>query len=975
MNRTGLGILLVLWSCTAHQSIAQQHPPLWSVYDDILGAQVYTIEAESLGGLLLGTDNGLYRFDGSSATMIPTPLDGQPVTMIVLSSEGMAWISGPDGGLHWFNQDVWQSFSTADNLSSNTITTLLTTGQVGEYWVGTSEGLDLVRFTPSGITVELSGLIGVEVLDLLMTEGGTTLAATSTDGVYARSRDEYWVPLSISGLPSRNLLGLVSSDEIYIVSQDGVCKLTTDQCDMVSTPTPVYDAFASPSGLGVLAEVGVWSVANKTFPTLETTLPWQLSSPTARGDLWIATVSGELSLVSDASSGEATVLESGVQATDAVYTRNQGLVWIDTMGQIWAGNERSAPSFIGGITDSGLLTVDPAGDVVWQIDREGAKEIIAGGTRTGNSYTFVPPLSAAARVTASAWADDTSLLIATTEGLYTLDPTAGLSLERSLTTNMQTPTHVAVVGRDVAIASERGVIQFSRLNEETAPRSVSLDASVVGLTKDPRFDPWFVATPEALYLVAEQKTIALGDAVTERLGTISGLGFVPNGHIWVSGSRGIISFSASEAIDAERVISASIQPVREGPVRYLRTHGTVGATWIHPNAIAAFDWDKETTLPAPQLSSIATDVERKTSLQFSNGPHRLTGQRLVASFSAPLGHALQGVQLQVNVANSGWFSLPRNVYSYTRDQNIGGSLLLQARFVNAHGVAGPSSTYSLYIDNPSTPLTTPILVALALLFAGLGVGLVWRTNRQHQDRIAALGAQIDEARRDTAQIAAVRDDLLGQIIPSSLHGRIGEGEADRLDVFFDASVLVCEIAEFEQLLVDIGPEDAVTVVRMLFNRIDRLLPKYHLEKVTSLGNRYLAVGGINPSGSHVDETAALALKLHQVAREVGRERDVALSLQIGLDVGQVVAGLIGQRRLRFDIWGETVSRAGSLQHRASAGQTLCSSNIRDRLSKPELCRYIDMLHAAGNQPMRVYHLEPPKSRVVQAEPSFDIASS
>jgi class 3 adenylate cyclase len=145
--------------------------------------------------------------------------------------------------------------------------------------------------------------------------------------------------------------------------------------------------------------------------------------------------------------------------------------------------------------------------------------------------------------------------------------------------------------------------------------------------------------------------------------------------------------------------------------------------------------------------------------------------------------------------------------------------------------------------------------------------------------------------------------------------------------------------------------------------------------VTSLGNRYLAVGGINPSGSHVDETAALALKLHQVAREVGRERDVALSLQIGLDVGPVVAGLIGQRRLRFDIWGETVSRAGSLQHRASAGQTLCSSNIRDRLSKPELCRYIDMLHAAGNQPMRVYHLEPPKSRVVQAEPSFDIASS
>ena len=940
----------------------------------MLGAKVHTIAAEPSGGLLLGTDHGLYRFDGSSATMIPTPLDGRPVTMIALSTEGMAWISGPDGGLHWFNHDVWQSFSTADNLSSNTITTLLTTGQAGEYWVGTTEGLDLVRFTPSGITVELSGLIGVEVRDLLLTEGGTTLAATSTDGVYARSRDEYWVPLSISGLPSRNLMGFVSSDEIYIVSQDGVCRLTTDQCDMVSTPTPVYDAFISLSGLGVLAEAGVWSLENQTRPRLETTLPWRLSSQTAQGDLWIATASGELSLVSDAASGASTLLESGVQATDAVYVRKKGLVWVDTMGQIWAGNERSAPTYKGGFTDSGLLSVNPAGDVVWQIDREGAQEIVTEGTRAGNSFAFVPPLSATANVTASAWVDDASLLVATTEGVYTLNPTAGLSLEPSLAANIQAPTHVAVVGRDLALASDRGVIELSRLNEETSPTSVSLDSPVVGLAKDPRFDPWFVATPEALYLIVGQRTIALGDAVTDWLGTISGLGFVPNGNIWVSGSRGIISFPASEAIDVERVVPSAIQPVREGPVRQLRTQGTSGVTWIHPNAIAAFDWEDETTLPIPQLSSISTDLERKTALLFGNGPHRITGERLVATFSAPLGHALHEVRLQINVGSSGWFTLPRNVFSYTRDQNIGGSLLLQARFVNAHGVAGPISTYALTVENPNTPLTMPILIALALLFAGMGIGLVWRTNRQHRDRIASLGAQIEAARRDTAEISAVRDDLLAQIIPSSLHGRIGEGEADRLDVFFEASVLVCEIAEFEQLLSDIGPEDAVTVVRMLFNRIDRLLPKYHLEKVTSLGNRYLAVGGINQAVTHVDDTAALALRLHQVAREVGRERDVALSLQIGLDVGQVVAGLIGQRRLRFDIWGETVSRAGLLQHRASAGQTLCSSNVRDRLSKPELCRYIDMLHAVGTQPMRVYHLEPPKSRVAQAEPSFDTAA-
>jgi len=110
------------------------------------------------------------------------------------------------------------------------------------------------------------------------------------------------------------------------------------------------------------------------------------------------------------------------------------------------------------------------------------------------------------------------------------------------------------------------------------------------------------------------------------------------------------------------------------------------------------------------------------------------------------------------------------------------------------------------------------------------------------------------------------------------------------------------------------PERVVQVLDDLFTAFDRLAERHGLEKIKTIGDAYMAVGGLpEPRPDHAEAVAEMALAMRE---ETARHRDPSgqpLALRIGIDTGPVVAGVIGTTKFSYDLWGDTVNTASRME--------------------------------------------------------------
>ncbi|MBL6953924.1 MAG: adenylate/guanylate cyclase domain-containing protein [Alphaproteobacteria bacterium] len=130
----------------------------------------------------------------------------------------------------------------------------------------------------------------------------------------------------------------------------------------------------------------------------------------------------------------------------------------------------------------------------------------------------------------------------------------------------------------------------------------------------------------------------------------------------------------------------------------------------------------------------------------------------------------------------------------------------------------------------------------------------------------------------------------------------------------DVSVLFADIVNFTQYAGAVSPTQLVTKLNEIFFRFDELTDQYGLEKIKTIGDAYMVVGGLpEPKPGHADAMALLALDMLSAIKEIKREDGVPFSLRIGIHSGPVVAGVIGKSKFAYDLWGDTVNIASRME--------------------------------------------------------------
>jgi class 3 adenylate cyclase len=269
------------------------------------------------------------------------------------------------------------------------------------------------------------------------------------------------------------------------------------------------------------------------------------------------------------------------------------------------------------------------------------------------------------------------------------------------------------------------------------------------------------------------------------------------------------------------------------------------------------------------------------------------------------------------------------------------SLLLAAWFV-----VGPFLFRTLAEPEPLRGVLNDSVADAALFGAVLLLGEAVRTRRALRREHHLLLAEQEKSER-----------LLLNVLPASIAARLKDTDDVIADAFADVTVLFADIVDFTRRSQWIAPEQVVRVLNGLFSVFDQLAKQRGLEKIKTIGDAYMVVGGLpDPRPDHAVAVADMALAMRE---EVAGRLDPSgrpLAVRIGIDTGPVVAGVIGTSKFSYDLWGDTVNTASRMESHGLAGCIQVTARTYERLRDGYRFERRGPVHVKGKGEMVTYFL-------------------
>jgi adenylate cyclase len=229
---------------------------------------------------------------------------------------------------------------------------------------------------------------------------------------------------------------------------------------------------------------------------------------------------------------------------------------------------------------------------------------------------------------------------------------------------------------------------------------------------------------------------------------------------------------------------------------------------------------------------------------------------------------------------------------------------------------------------------------------------------------AKIGACLEKKRlRDQDQANLVRlraeqersESLLLNILPKVIADRLKTGESTIVDAFPEVTVLFADLADFTTFSARLSPFEVVKLLNEIFSEFDRLADAHQLEKIKTIGDAYLAVGGLpTPRPDHAHSVVEMALDMQATIRRLNSRIGSNLQLRIGISTGPVSAGIIGTKKFTYDLWGDTVNLASRMESHGEPGSIQVDEQTYQRLRDRFQCVKRGTVEIKGKGLMTTY---------------------
>lgn len=212
-------------------------------------------------------------------------------------------------------------------------------------------------------------------------------------------------------------------------------------------------------------------------------------------------------------------------------------------------------------------------------------------------------------------------------------------------------------------------------------------------------------------------------------------------------------------------------------------------------------------------------------------------------------------------------------------------------------------------------------------------------NRQLEEqnqKLRALNESLEQKVRErTAALQRAQEkseQLLQNILPRKIAERLKQSNGVIAEHFPDATILFADIVNFTPLASELSPQELVSLLNRIFSEFDQLVDLHGLEKIKTIGDSYMVASGVpTPIANHVSKMADLALALNKTIQRFTNTQQQPLQMRIGINTGSVVAGVIGRKKLVYDLWGDAVNVASRMEHLSEPGKIHVTQSVAQAL--------------------------------------------
>jgi class 3 adenylate cyclase/ligand-binding sensor domain-containing protein len=369
---------------------------------------------------------------------------------------------------------------------------------------------------------------------------------------------------------------------------------------------------------------------------------------------------------------------------------------------------------------------------------------------------------------------------------------------------------------------------------------------------------------------------------------------------------------------------------------------------------------------------LATGLNNLKELPLKYFQNKITiGTGIIDYYSAgnsQIRYKLEGI-------NNNWQTAPTN-YIIRYDGLPPGKYWLIMQASNAvNEFNGPEKRLLINISPPFWQTTWfRILMLLTVLCLLYGI-YRWRTaalrkqKRILEDTVKLRTAEVVEEKavverqKDVIQKEKEKsDELLLNILPSEVAEELKEKGYTTAKSFDEVTILFSDIKGFTHVAENMTAQALVKEIDTYFSAFDHIMQRYGLEKIKTIGDAYIAAGGLpEQNQATTDKVIQAAIAMQSIVEEFKKERadknQPYFELRIGIHTGPVVAGVVGIKKFQYDVWGDTVNLAARMEQSGVPGKINISQNTYEIIKEKFTCVYRGAVEAKNKGMMDMYFVE------------------